>query len=53
VAKSWVEGDVLCQQYEKRFGGLEFCSTVFRNPKGTYEGKDEYSPYSCRDFAGR
>jgi TolB-like protein/Flp pilus assembly protein TadD len=49
VGKNWTEGDVLCQQYEKRFWGLEFFSTVFRNPKGTYEGKDEY--FLCSDIA--
>ncbi len=48
VGKSWVEDDVLCQQYQKRWQGLEYCSTVFRNPKGTYEGKDEY--FLCRDI---
>jgi hypothetical protein len=48
TGKSWIEDDMLCQQYEKRFWGLGFCSTVFRNPKGTYEGKDEY--FSFQDF---
>ena len=48
TGKSWIEGDTICQQYQRRFSGLEFCSTVFRNPKGTYEGNDEY--FLCRDF---
>lgn len=43
TGKSWVEGDTICLQQQKRFSGLESCSTVFRNPKGTYEGKDKYS----------
>ena len=47
AGKSWIEGDTLCQQYQKSYWGLEICSTVFRNPKGTYEGKDEY--FLCRD----
>jgi adenylate cyclase len=48
TGKSRIEGDMLCQQFQKRFWGLEFCSTVFRNPKGTEEGKDEY--FSFHDF---
>ena len=48
TGKSWIEGDMICQQYQKRFWGLEFCSTVFRNPKGTDAGKDEY--FSFQDF---
>jgi len=48
MGKSWIEGDMICQQYQKRLWGLEFCSTVFRNPKGTDEGKDEY--FLIQDF---
>jgi len=48
TGKSWIEGDMICQQYQKRFWGLEFCSTVFRNPNGTYEGKDKY--FLFQDF---
>jgi adenylate cyclase len=40
--KSWVEGDLLCVQFQKRYWGIEYCMTVFRNPRGTYESKDEY-----------
>ncbi len=46
--KSRIEGDAICWQYQKRFGGVEFCATVFRYPGGTYEGKDEY--FWCTDF---
>jgi hypothetical protein len=46
--KSRIEGDVECIQYHKLNCGLEFCLTVFRNPRGTYEGKDEY--FSCSDL---
>jgi hypothetical protein len=48
TGKSWIEGDMICQQHQKRLWGLEFCSTVFRNPKGTDEGKDEY--FFFQDF---
>jgi hypothetical protein len=42
TGKSWIEGDAICWQYEKRFGGIEYCGTVFRYPGGSYEGKNEY-----------
>ena len=46
--KSRMDGDTICWQYQKRFWGVETCSTVFRYPGGTYEGKDEY--FWCSDF---
>ncbi|MBP1715098.1 MAG: putative adenylate cyclase [Deltaproteobacteria bacterium] len=42
TGKSRVEGDLLCTQFQKSLWGIEYCMTVFRNPRGTYEGKDEY-----------
>jgi Tfp pilus assembly protein PilF len=45
--KIWVEGDLLYGQFQKRFWGLENSATVFKNPRGTYEGKDEY--FNCWD----
>jgi hypothetical protein len=39
---SRIEGDLLCTQFQKSLWGLEYCSAVFRNPRGTYERKDEY-----------
>jgi hypothetical protein len=42
TGKSRIEGDMICNQYQKRLWGIEICGTVFRNPGGTYEGKDEY-----------
>ena len=45
---SRIEGDMVYTQYQKRLWGLEYCSTVFRNPRGTYESKDEY--FYCRDI---
>ena len=45
---SRIEGDLICTQFQKNFWGLEYCLTVFRNPRGTYEGKDEY--FNCTDF---
>jgi hypothetical protein len=42
TGKSRIDGDTICWQYQKRFGGVDYCGTVFRYPGGTYEGKDEY-----------
>jgi tetratricopeptide (TPR) repeat protein len=46
--KSRIEGDMICDQFQKSYWGLEFCGTVFRNPKGTNESKDEY--FFCNDI---
>jgi tetratricopeptide (TPR) repeat protein len=40
--KSRIEGDMFCTQYQKNWWGLENCSTVFKNPSGRPETKDEY-----------
>jgi hypothetical protein len=48
MGRSRIEGDMVYTQYQKRFLGIEFCSTVFRNPGGKYETKDEY--FSCSDI---
>jgi len=48
TGKSRIEGDTICWQYQKRFGGVEYCATIFRYPGGSYEGKDEY--FWCTDF---
>jgi TolB-like protein/Flp pilus assembly protein TadD len=42
TGKSRIEGDLLCTQFQKSLWGIEYCMTVFRNPRGTYESKDEY-----------
>jgi tetratricopeptide (TPR) repeat protein len=48
IGKSRIETDMFCSQYQKSFGGVEFCGTVFRYPGGSYESKDEY--FLCSDF---
>jgi TolB-like protein/class 3 adenylate cyclase/Flp pilus assembly protein TadD len=40
--KSWIEGDMLCHQWEKRWEGLKYYISVFRNPEGTPQEKNEY-----------
>jgi len=42
TGRTWLEGDNLWFQYQKAWYGMAFCNTVFKNPKGTPEGRDEY-----------
>ncbi|MGD2185456.1 MAG: adenylate/guanylate cyclase domain-containing protein [Desulfobacterales bacterium] len=48
--KSWVEGDLLCDQWQERYEGYKNCYPVFRNPEGSnsYEFRNEY--LSVTDF---
>jgi hypothetical protein len=46
--KCRIEGDMVCTQYQNNLWGLEECATVFKNPLGTPEGKDEY--FLCSDI---
>jgi TolB-like protein/Flp pilus assembly protein TadD len=39
---SWIEGDMLCNQWQMQMFGIKHCMTVFRNPEGTLEKEDEY-----------
>jgi TolB-like protein/class 3 adenylate cyclase/Flp pilus assembly protein TadD len=48
TGKTRIDGNMECVQFQKIYWGLEYCMTNFRNPRGTYEGKDEY--FSCNDF---
>jgi tetratricopeptide (TPR) repeat protein len=40
--KSWIEDDMLCDQWDKLSEGLKDCWVVYRNPEGTPEKNDEY-----------
>jgi TolB-like protein/Flp pilus assembly protein TadD len=40
--KNWIEGDQLCNQYKIYLSGLKVCQEIYRNPKGSLEGRDEY-----------
>ena len=40
--KVWIESDLLCYQYEKRWGGIKYCCDVYRNKKGDRISKSEY-----------
>jgi adenylate cyclase len=40
--KSWIEDDVLCDQWDNFYENLKDCWVVYRNPEGTPENNDEY-----------
>ncbi|NIS70195.1 MAG: hypothetical protein GTO12_15015 [Proteobacteria bacterium] len=40
--KSWIEGDMLCDQWKYIFRGLKYHMAVYRNPEGTPEMKNQY-----------
>jgi hypothetical protein len=42
TGKSWVEEDMLCDQWDNLYEGLKDCWVVYRNPEGTPENSDEY-----------
>jgi hypothetical protein len=42
TGNSWVEGDIFFVQFEKRFGGIPYGNTIFRNPVGSRESSNEY-----------
>ena len=48
TGKSRIDGDMICWQYQKNWGGVEIRGTVFRYPGGTSKGKEEY--FWCSDF---
>jgi adenylate cyclase len=46
MGKSWLEGNTICRQYKKYAFGKVLCSTTFKNPRGTFEEKNEYIWFS-------
>jgi hypothetical protein len=42
TGKSWIEEDMLCDQWNSLYESLRDCWVVFRNPEGTSENSDEY-----------
>jgi TolB-like protein/class 3 adenylate cyclase len=51
---SWIEDDMLCNQWQIHTAGIKHCMTVFRNPEGTPEMKNEYltvSDFGIRSFS--
>jgi len=42
TGKAWIDGDNLCEQWQKSLKGKKRCMSVYRNSDGTLEGLDEY-----------
>jgi adenylate cyclase len=42
IGKGRIEGNYIWTQFQKRMSGVEYCSTIFRNPNGTHEYLGEY-----------
>ncbi|MGD8714958.1 MAG: hypothetical protein PVG70_10475, partial [Desulfobacterales bacterium] len=42
TGKSWIEEDMLCDQWDNLYEGLKDCWVVYRNPEGNPENNDEY-----------
>ena len=42
TGKSWIEEDMLCDQWDNLFEGLKDCWVVYRNPEGTPDNNDQY-----------
>jgi hypothetical protein len=40
--KSWIEEDMLCDQWDNLYESLRDCWVVYRNPEGSPETNDEY-----------
>ncbi len=51
---SWIESDMLCNQWQIHMFGIKHCMTVFRNPEGTSEMKNGYlavSDFGIQEFS--
>ena len=42
TGRTWLEGDKLWFQYKQFWYGMAYCNSVFKNPRGTPDTKDEY-----------
>ena len=40
--KSWVEGDVFINKFDKFLGGLPWGTIIYRNPEGSMESQNQY-----------
>jgi TolB-like protein/class 3 adenylate cyclase len=40
--KSWIEGDMVCNQYNMTYDGVKFCADVYANPDGNFDQKNQY-----------
>ena len=54
TGSSWIEKDMLCEQWQMHEYGVKYCMTVFKNPEGKPENSDEYlavSDFDIRAFS--
>lgn len=42
TGKSWIEEDMICDQWDNFLESLRDCYVIYRNPEGTPENNDEY-----------
>jgi hypothetical protein len=42
TGKSWIEEDMLCDQWDNLYESLKDCWVIYRNPEGTPKKNDEY-----------
>ena len=42
TGRSWIEDDMLCDQWENIYENLRDCWVVYRNPEGTVKNNDQY-----------
>ncbi len=42
MGKSWIEGDMVCNQFDNTYDGVKFCSDVYSNPEGNYSDRNQY-----------
>jgi hypothetical protein len=42
AGKSWINGNMLCEQWKSRIKAQKYCVCIFRNPLGTAENMNEY-----------
>jgi hypothetical protein len=42
TGKSWIEEDMLCDQWDNSYEGLSDCWAIYRNPEGTPDYNDEF-----------
>jgi tetratricopeptide (TPR) repeat protein len=50
TGKSWIKGDRLCNQWDNLYGGFADCLTIYSNPEGAPENKDDYIGVSVYGF---
>jgi len=40
--KYWMEGDMICNQFDNTYEGVKFCQDVYSNPEGNYSDRNQY-----------